>query len=232
MTVPAGLAVLDIVPVSSVARIFSREDRQSVPRSLSRPRRSPAPARSRERRAVSRIPEYLTQSEVETLLRLAPNPQARIIMAIQWRAGLRISEALALEVADIVTEDLDHPLLRVRLGKGRKPRLVPLHPELRAALTSYVGFMPRGQHRLVTAVSSTAWRWVQQAGVRAVELGALGPAKRIGTHTFRHSAARHWLAHGVPINAVSVWLGHSSLQTTLIYLKLFPDPGAFMERVP
>ena len=56
--------------------------------------------------------------------------------------------------------------------------------------------------------------------------------QEIGTHTLRHSAARHWLMNGVPINLVSVWLGHASLQTTLVYLKIIADPGNWMERVP
>ena len=46
------------------------------------------------------------------------------------------------------------------------------------------------------------------------------PAGEVGTHTLRHSYARHLLMHGVPINYLSRWLGHSSIQTTLIYLEL------------
>ena len=45
-----------------------------------------------------------------------------------------------------------------------------------------------------------------------------------GTHTLRHSYARHLLVHGVPISYRSHWLGHSSIQTTLIYLELVPGP--------
>ena len=46
----------------------------------------------------------------------------------------------------------------------------------------------------------------------------------MGTHTLRHSAARYWLSSGIPINVVSRWLGHASLQTTLVYLEILPDP--------
>ncbi len=46
------------------------------------------------------------------------------------------------------------------------------------------------------------------------------------------TAARHWLASGVPINVVSQWLGHASLQTTIIYLEILPDPIGYMEKVP
>ena len=67
---------------------------------------------------------------------------------------------------------------------------------------------------------------------RAEELGAIGPGKRVGTHTLRHSYARHMLMNGIPINYLSRWLGHSSTQTTLIYLELVPDPTGNLALVP
>ena len=78
---------------------------------------------------------------------------------------------------------------------------------------------------IVEAHPATAWRWVQAAVRRAEELGALAAGKRGGTHLLRHSYARHLLMNGIPINYLSHWLGHSSIQTTLIYLELVPDPS-------
>ena len=54
----------------------------------------------------------------------------------------------------------------------------------------------------------------------------------ISTHTLRHSYARHLLMNGIPINYLSRWLGHSSIQTTLIYLELVPDPTGSLAMVP
>lgn len=59
---------------------------------------------------------------------------------------------------------------------------------------------------------------------RAEEMGTIAPVKCIGTHALRHSYARHYLLNGVPIYYLSRWLGHSSIQTTLIYPELVPDP--------
>ena len=53
-------------------------------------------------------------------------------MLTQWRAGLRVSEALALDVSDL-SLDSDLPTIRVRSGKGSRSRVVPVHPELAAA---------------------------------------------------------------------------------------------------
>jgi len=176
------------------------------------------------------LPEYLEPDEVQALLRCAPHAQAALLMLLQWHAALRVSEALALEVPDISLEG-DYPTLRVRQGKGGKTRLVPVHPELGAALRTIISIGNR-KGRLVEASRSTAWRWVRESLVRAQELGAIPPGRHVGTHTLRHSAARHWLASGIPINVVSRWLGHASLQTTLIYLEILPGPLGDLERVP
>jgi len=73
---------------------------------------------------------------------------------------------------------------------------------------------------------------VQTAVKRAEELGAIAQGKRVGTHTLRHSYARHLLMNGIPINYLSRWLGHNSIQTTLIYMELVPDPSGNLAAVP
>ena len=121
----------------------------------------------------------------------------------------------------------------MRQGKGRKARLVPVHPELSGALRSALAFSDMGRESKIINVSrATASRWVAEASGRAVEAGAIPPGRRISTHTLRHSYARHLLAHGIPINALSRWMGHSSIDTTLIYLELFPDPKGTLASVP
>lgn len=190
------------------------------------------PKKSEQRAIVkSGLPEYLEAAEVTAIIRAADDPRARLLMLEQWRAGLRVSEALALEVADI-SLDAANPTLRVRFGKGKKSRIVPVHPELAAAFRVALSYGNVRQGRLIDATRMTAWRWVQTAVSRAERLGAIPPGKKVGTHTLRHSYARHLLMHGVPINYLSRWLGHSSIQTTLIYLELVPDPTGSLAAVP
>ncbi len=178
-----------------------------------------------------RIPEYLEAEEVNAIIRSSPSAKAKLLMLQQWRAGLRVSEALDLEVRDL-SLDTASPTVRVRSGKGGKTRLVPVHPELHGALSSALAYGDISQGRIVEAHPTTAWRWVQAAVKRAEELGTIAPGKRIGTHTLRHSYARHLLMNGIPINYLSRWLGHSSIQTTLIYLELVPDPTGSLAAVP
>ena len=179
----------------------------------------------------STLPEYLEAHQVQAVLAAAPNPRARLLMLLQWRAGLRVSEALALEPADL-SLDSDQPTIRVRQGKGGRSRIVPVHPELLNALAAVLQFSQIGRGRIIPVSRSTAWRWVQAAVERAVTLGALPDGKQVGTHTFRHSYARHLLLHGIPINYLSRWLGHRSIQTTLVYLELVPDPVGRLATVP
>ena len=133
----------------------------------------------------STLPEYLEALEVQVLIAAAPHPRAKLLMLTQWRTGLRFSEALALERTDLSLNS-DLPTLRVRRGKGGKSRVVPVHPELQNSLTSVLEFVDVGDGRITDVDRSTAWRWVQAAVRRAVELGA----NRAG------SAGRH--SHAAP----------------------------------
>ena len=65
-----------------------------------------------------KLPEHLEMAEVNALIAAAPTPKARLVTLEQWRAGLRVSEALALEARDLHL-DSDRPPLFVRQGMGR-----------------------------------------------------------------------------------------------------------------
>ena len=140
-----------------------------------------------------------------------------------------MSEALALEARDLHLGS-DRPTLVVRRGKGRKPRVVPVHPELQTALTAATSFGTVGQGNLIDVSRVTVWRWVQQTVRRATEAGQIPEGEVLGTHTLKHSFARHMLLNGIPLNYLSRWLGHGQIQTTLAYLELAPDPSASLER--
>ena len=190
------------------------------------------PKRRDSERMPKPLPEYLEAHEVDVLIRAAPNSRAALLFLVQWRAGLRVSEALALEVRDL-SLDSGLPTIHVRRGKGAKPRIVPVHPELHSALASSLQFgnIVQGD-RLIKASRSTADRWIRAAKEKAVDAGTIPAGRRISSHTLRHSYARHLLVNGIPINYLSRWLGHSSIQTTLIYLELVPDPTGSLATVP
>jgi len=188
----------------------------------------------------AKLPHYLEPKEIEILIDYAAN-QSRMaanFMLAMWRAGLRVSEAVNLEARDLRFKT-DRPQLHIRNAKGHKERYVPAHPELLRTLTEHCQYIrAKGKNPLFIVERSgqqasrqTGYEWVTRALVRAVRDRALPIGTVVSPHTFRHSAARHWLAQGVQINTVQLWLGHQNLDTTLVYLSLIPDAAGLMENV-
>jgi integrase/recombinase XerD len=140
--------------------------------------------------------------------------------------GLRLQEALYLQVSDI---DAGRMLVHVRRGKGHKDRLIPLTSKtldlLRAHWSTHrhpLWLFPaegRNHKQLATATGPMALTTVQDCIKKVVE--QLGWAKRgISTHTLRHSYATHLLEAGVNLRQIQKYLGHRSLQCTMLYLHL------------
>jgi len=188
----------------------------------------------------AKLPHYLEPKEIEILIDYAAD-QSRMaanFMLTMWRAGLRVSEAINLEARDLRFKT-DLPQLHIRNAKGHKERFVPAHPELLRTLTEHCQYLKtRGKAPLFIVERSgqqasrqTGYEWVTRALVKAIRDRALPIGTVVSPHTFRHSAARHWLAQGVQINTVQLWLGHSNLDTTLIYLSLIPGAGGQMDKV-
>jgi len=165
-------------------------------------------------RIKRRHPVVLSASEVVRLLKAIRNVKHRTVAMVLYGAGLRISEALALELRDI---DSARMVITVRHGKGDSDRQVALSAVLLEALRTYwlaykpAGCLFPGQDPAKPMVSSTVQRALQAARVRA------GIAKPAGPHVLRHSYATHLLESGTDLRVIQTLLGHRSLRTTEIY---------------
>ena len=186
--------------------------------------------------ASMEVPHYWTADQVHRLLdALAAHNrhQARTATLIMWRTGLRVSEVLELEWRDLDYAGAPATLL-VRRSKTRNARTVRMHGELTQVFTNWpANRSPRD--KVVPLAMRTALRHIADAVVASgLDQESPGTGKRRpGAHALRHSAARHWLMVGrVPLNIVSLWLGHANVQVTLrIYLPIVgSDYG--MEAVP
>jgi site-specific recombinase XerD len=150
----------------------------------------------------------------------------RALLLLFYNTGARVSEIVALKIADLHTENPGQVHL---LGKGNKHRDCPLWPETVAALQAYL-----------------KQRTPKEAGNRIIFLNANGvPVTRFGIrhilkkhaaaaanccpsiktrtvnpHSIRHTTAMHLLRSGNDINMVSYWLGHADLNTTHIYIEI------------
>ena len=178
---------------------------------LDRPEMMP---RIRYPRSKRRHPVVLSPEEVARLLKAIRNLKHRTVAMVLYGAGLRISEALALELRDI---DSGRMVITVRHGKGDADRQIALSTVLLEALRKYwQAYRPArclfpGGDPEKPMVSSTIQRALKAARVRA------GIAKPAGPHVLRHSYATHLMEAGTDLRVIQTLLGHRSIKTTQIY---------------
>ena len=137
------------------------------------------------------------------------------VLALLYGAGLRISEALGLNLKDFAA---GADALTVT-GKGNKTRMVPLLPQVAKLIADYVALCPNlspdGPLFIGARGGPLSPRVVQLA--MAILRGALGLPDSATPHALRHSFATHLLARGGDLRAIQELLGHASLSTTQIY---------------
>jgi integrase/recombinase XerD len=168
-------------------------------------------------RSERKLPVILSVREVARLFRATDDLKHRTVLMTLYGAGLRISEALHLRLEDI---DSDRKQLRVRQGKGRKDRVVPLYPTLLIHLRRYwKAYKPQTwlfpspkQDQPLDAAN------IQRACFRArLQAGIPKPAH---PHALRHAFATHMLEAGTDLRTIQLILGHSNLRTTAVYLHV------------
>jgi site-specific recombinase XerD len=169
-------------------------------------------------RRARTLPTILTLDQVGALLSAIRVARYQAIAMVLYGAGLRISEALALEVTDI---DGARGVIRVRNGKGRKAREAKLSPALYEWLRQYWArerppgpylFASRRTGKLPTKMT------MRKALARAAKAAWID--KRITPHVLRHCFATHLLEQGTDVRVVGALLGHASLQSTMRYTQV------------
>lgn len=161
------------------------------------------------------LPTVLSLEEVQALIRAIRVPRYQAVVMVLYGAGLRISEALALEVGDV---DGARGVLRVRHGKGDKAREAKLSKSLYLWLRAYYarerppmpylfGARRTGKPPQPDTIREAIAQAAKQAWIR----------KRVTPHVLRHSFATHLLEQGTDVRVVGALLGHASIQTTARY---------------
>jgi integrase len=177
------------------------------------------------------LPTVLTRGEVARLFTTVREERFRVILRFIYACGLRIGEAVKVEVGDLRGGERVH----VRQAKGNKDRYVPLPPAMTDELRAY--WKTHRHRRFVFPGVGRGWRdgsssvSALAAAAEPMGVGSIQNCMRLavaaaelpkGTcaHTLRHSYATHLLEEGVSIRLISAYLGHASLETTLIYTHL------------
>ena len=163
-------------------------------------------------RRPRRLPDTPKTAEVEAALDAldGDGPLAlrnRALVELVYSAGLRSSEAVGLDLADV---DFDREQLHVR-GKGGKERIVPLGEEAAYLVARYL-------HEARPALAARR----RERGLRLGAREAARHARRCGgifahPHRLRHAFATHLLEGGADLRTIQELLGHSSLSTTQLY---------------
>lgn len=158
-----------------------------------------------------------------------PEADARdtALFTLLYGCGLRISEALALRVADAPHPGTDAPL-RV-LGKGSKPRLVPVLPVVRQAIAAWLKLHPAPLAEAPLFTGARGGPLNPAMAQRAMRnfRRRMGLPESATPHALRHSFATHLLADGADLRAIQELLGHASLSTTQRYTAV--DPTHLLE---
>ena len=161
------------------------------------------------------LPMVLTRAEVRRVLDAVREPRFRTCLRLMYHCGLRVGEAVRLQVRDIQSPRSEQPRLHVRNGKGGKDRYVPLAPvmveELRAWWKVHQNptwLFPspgRGWADRTLALARPCSRNRGPMSTSAVQIAYRWPARPSGinpaatTHTLRHSYATHLLEEGVSL---------------------------------
>jgi len=176
-----------------------------------------------------RVPDkeraYLTPDKVGEWVDAVDSPLIKVIMWTLYYAGLRISEAVNLEVGDVnlPKEGVEKGgTLHIRNSKGGKHRLMPMAPALVPILRDYSAWRVPSLHFFATR--KTAWIRTQtiQTAMREAREGLNWP-NNITPHSLRHSFASKVYQDTGDILVTSTLLGHKKLSTTQIYAHVHRD---------
>jgi site-specific recombinase XerD len=174
------------------------------------------------------LPSVLTRDEVRRLIGAVRKHRHAAFLWTVYTLGLRLQEGLHLQVGDL---DSSRMMVHVHRGKGAKDRYLPLPKSTLAVLRGY-WLTHRNPTLLFPAIgrnkkaASTAAKPMNPSTVQdcmKLVVKELGFKKKVSPHTLRHSVATHLFEAGVSLRWIQKFLGHSSLQTTLVYLHLTDD---------
>ena len=148
------------------------------------------------------------------------------MLCLAYNAGLRVSELVGLALENLKMPALDEVHV---IGKGRRERILPLWKETRGALRDWLSVRPESadRHLFLNAMGTGMTRrgFAKRLALHAQTAAYSVPSisgKTVSPHLLRHACALHTLEATGDIRKVSLWLGHSSLQTTEMYLRADP----------
>lgn len=193
-----------------------------TPRTGSGPRRGPAA--DLRLKVPPRVIEPLSLEQVQRFWRSFRTARDIAIVGLLLLNGLRSCEVLALELEDLL---LSEAQVRVR-GKGSKVRMMPLPPETIRLLDCYLKTerpLTNAAQVFVSLKGKARGKPMTKAGLRSLfrHHRALTTIRKANPHRFRHTFGSDMIRAGVSLPALQRLMGHSNIQTTLLYIQISPQ---------
>jgi len=162
-----------------------------------------------------RIQKVLTKEEVKKLLYNIRNHKHKIMIALMYASGLRVSELINLKIKDL---NFKENYGFVRNGKGGKDRILAIPEKLKRVLIQICVSRDREDNLFLTnRKEKYNVRSLQQIVKKAAKSAGLD-WKEIHCHTLRHSFATHLIEQGASVSEVQASLGHKSPETSMNYV--------------
>lgn len=163
------------------------------------------------------LPEVFSQKEIRLVLKTAGLLKHRVLFAVIYDCGLRISEAINLHISDV---DFDRKQIHIRQSKHKKDRYVPISGLTLRGIKSYLSTSNpkewlfngkiRGQQMSKEGIRHAFRTVIRKTGIN----------KNVCVHTLRHSYATHLLEMGLDIVSVKNQMGHAHITATMLYLHI------------
>lgn len=173
------------------------------------------------KRPHAKIPEIVEHEMIMKVIGECENPQDKAIISAFYGTGARLEELITIE-RDCIHREGEKSFVHIKHGKGEKPRIVPLRPEIIGIIDKHIESLPLykrfsrflfpGEKKDHYIARSTAQRAVKRNFTE----------KNVYPHMLRHSLATWLFEQGVPLKVISLILGHSSVKTTEIYTHVRP----------
>jgi integrase/recombinase XerD len=168
-------------------------------------------------RKENKLPIVLSVDEIQKMFSVCENTKHKVILALLYSCGLRVSELINLKWCNI---DRSRMIINIIQAKGNKDRQVMLTPSLIPLLEKYYKeyhskvYVLNGWKDELQYTDRSVGQIVKQLATKA------GLNKRVYTHLLRHCAFTHMVEQGCDINLIQRLAGHSSVKTTAIYTHI------------
>lgn len=169
------------------------------------------------------LPQILSREELTRLFDACLNSKHRVMFRLLYSSGLRRGEILRLTTDDLITKD-GKGQIRINCSKGGKDRYTVLSRKVLIELREYYlscrpkKYLFNGRVK-GTPMTPTGLRHALTAAVKRAAIN-----KEVNLHILRHCFASHALEEGINLKTLQYLLGHSTVQTTMIYLHVSEVP--------